>query len=412
MSEFIRQSLARIGAKSKSAFAVLFVTVFLDFLGFSIVLPYLFFYAQSLGATPLVYGLLVTSYAFAQFVCAPILGRLSDRYGRRRILLFSLLGSSISYFGFGIAGTIWLLFLFRILAGSMSATAPIAQAYVADTTSEGNERLKYMGLLSAAFGIGFIIGPALGGILSNAFGYSIPSFLAAGLALTNLTLAYFRLPESPASQEETLQNKRRLGLKVTIGLFKSQRNVLGLILILNFITVFAFEFLDISMSPWLQREFNYGPFEVGLIFFYIGIVLVLTQVVLLPRLSVRRPPASLAMIGIAALSLGYFGMGISSNVILAMSFGAVLSVGYGLIGPAIATLISLNAPPHLQGSTLGVGQSLSSLASVLAPSAAAGVFVFGSSIGVNGLGIVVAAGINALAIPFLFVARKNGCSGA
>jgi DHA1 family tetracycline resistance protein-like MFS transporter len=149
-------------------FTVLFITVFLDLLGFTIVIPYLYFYAQSLGASEFTFGLLLTSYSLMQFIFTPIWGRLSDRYGRRPILLISLFGSGISLFMFGLASSIWLLFASRIVAGIMGSTINVAQAYVTDITAP-DARMKSLGLLGAAFGLGFVLGPAIGGTLSGLY---------------------------------------------------------------------------------------------------------------------------------------------------------------------------------------------------------------------------------------------------
>jgi DHA1 family tetracycline resistance protein-like MFS transporter len=179
---------------SKPALAVLFSVVFLDNLGFAIVVPYLYFYVLSLGGSAFLYGVLLASYSLMSFIFTPIIARLSDRYGRRKILLIALAISSLSYFIFGSAQLIWLLFLGRMLSGTTGATVPVAQAYVADVTIE-KYRLRYLGLLGASAAIAFILGPAIGGTLSALFGYSVPSFLASALAFANLVSAYFLLPE-------------------------------------------------------------------------------------------------------------------------------------------------------------------------------------------------------------------------
>jgi len=395
----------------RSAFAILFTTVFLDFLGFTIVLPYLFFYAQSLGGTPLEYGLLVTSYAIAQFAFTPLLGRFSDRYGRRRILLVSLLGSGISYFVFGIGGSILLLFVARFVGGAMGATVPVAQAYVADITGgeRKEERLRYMGLLSAAFGLGFIIGPAVGGILSSAYGYAVPSFVASALALSNLAVTYFRLPESRPTagmgKRDEKGSTREPGTSWLTGL--TARGTLGILFLLYFTTVLAFEFLDVTLAPWLQEAFRYGSLQVGLIFLYVGVILVVTQALLLPRFSKRLSPASLALIGLLIASASYLGLGVAQDVTAALAIGAVFSFGYALVAPSLNTVLSLSAGNDAQGSVMGVGQSLGSLAGVLAPALAAAMFSFGSSVGIDGLAFIVAAGVNTLGIPLLLASSPS-----
>ncbi len=390
---------------SRSAFGVLFTTVFLDFLGFAIVLPYLFFLAQSFGATPFTYGLLVASYSLMQFVFTPILGQLSDRYGRRRIILLSLFGAGLSYFLFGIASALWLLFAARIIAGATESTLSVAQAYVADVTTK-EDRLKYMGLLGAGVGLGLIFGPALGGTLSSLYGYAVPSFIASALAFSNLAAAFFRLPEP---SRDRVARSKRLGFSSFKNAFG--RKELSLLLSLYFAAILAFVFESVTATPWLQAMFGYGPFQTGLVFFYIGIVYALTQAVLIPKLSKRYTTASLALMGLLAISIGYAILGSFPSVAVLLLMGGLLSFGDGLMNATLNTLISLNAEAESQGSTLGVAQSLNGLAQTIAPGIATLIFTLGTSIGLNGLAFISAAIINSIALPLLFVFRTRRYPG-
>jgi len=234
---------------SKSALSVLFSVVFLDNLGYAIVLPYLFFYAQSLGATAFVYGVLLASYSLMSFVFTPIVSRLSDRFGRRKILLAALAVSSFSYFVFGVSQVLWLLFASRMLAGTTAATVPVAQAYVADVTDQKN-RLKYLGLLGAAAGIAFILGPAIGGILGGFFGFAIPSFLASGLAFTNLVSTYLLLPETPCNP--SANPKQASAMDTLVNLLRKRE--ISLLLPIYFMFFLAFIFLP--------RFFRFGLIEI------------------------------------------------------------------------------------------------------------------------------------------------------
>jgi len=172
----------------------LFLIVFIDLLGFSLILPLLPFYAETFSATPFQIGLLVASYAAAQLVGAPLLGRLSDRYSRRPVLLISLIGTFIGFLMLGFANSLWMLFASRLLDGFTGGNISVAQAYITDVTDESN-RAKGLGLLGAAFGLGFIIGPAVGGILS-VYGFALPAFVAAGFSLISILGVIFFLPES------------------------------------------------------------------------------------------------------------------------------------------------------------------------------------------------------------------------
>src|SRR5207248_9534386 len=180
----------------RSPLLVIFITVFIDLVGFGIVIPVLPFYAEGtkFGATPREVGLLFAAYSVMQLVFAPVLGRLSDKYGRRPVLLISLLGTSLGFLILGFATTLWMLFLGRIIDGISGGNISTAQAYIADVTTK-KDRAKGMGLIGAAFGLGFVFGPAIGGILSR-WGINVPFLFAGGLAFANAILLYFTLPET------------------------------------------------------------------------------------------------------------------------------------------------------------------------------------------------------------------------
>jgi DHA1 family tetracycline resistance protein-like MFS transporter len=179
----------------KHPLLTIFIVVFIDLLGFGLILPLLPYYAETFDASSTVVGLLVASYSAAQLVGAPLLGRLSDRLGRRPILLVSILGTGLGFVLLGIANTLWLLFASRLLDGLTGGNVSVARAYITDVTDEEN-RARGMGLIGAAFGLGFVIGPAMGGLLSTGERYALPAFVAAGLSLFNLLAVYVWLPES------------------------------------------------------------------------------------------------------------------------------------------------------------------------------------------------------------------------
>lgn len=386
---------------SRSILTILFMTVFLDFLGFSIVLPYLYFQAQSLGASELQYGLLLTSFSLMQLVFVPVLGRLSDRYGRRRILLVSLFGSGLTFVLTGLAGALWILFAARIVAGITDSTLSVAQAYVADVTAE-ESRLKEMGIMGAATALGFTVGPAVGGILSSLYGYAVPAFLAAGLAFANLVAAFVRLPESrPAATRRTSKSGMDF---LRTALAKPQ---LVQLIVAGFTANLAFTFLDVTMAPWLQITYGYGPLAIGLIFLYVSTVSVVTQAVVLPRLNKRFSPGTLLVAGLVAVSVSFAGFGIVQVEALALAMGAVLMFGFGLASPSLSHLISVNTDKEDQGGVLGVNQSISSLARVVAPSLAVSIFTFGITAGVIGTVFLVAAVINAVPLVLTVAGRRS-----
>ncbi len=386
-------------AVSKSALSALFFVVFLDNLGFAIVVPYLFFYVLTLGGSPFLYGILLASYSLMSFVFTPFLARLSDRYGRRKILLVGLAISSLSYFIFGSAHVIWLLFLGRMLSGTTAATVPVAQAYVADVTTP-NQRLRYLGLLGAAAGLAFIFGPAIGGTLSSLFGYAVPSFLASALAFSNLVLAFFRLPE-PASF-----NIKKTVISFSALLAVLRKRAIAQLLAVYFLFFVAFVFLQTALSPWLQRVFGFGTLQTGLIFFYVGAVSAFSQAILLPALSKKLDRLTLTLIGIAALTIGLFALSIFTDLPFVLAVAALISFGFGVQFVTINTLISLNTPKDAQGGALGVAWAIAGLAQTIAPVFATTAFTFGVSEGFNGLVFVVSALVSLATIPLVLNYKK------
>lgn len=354
----------------RSPLVVLFLTVFIDLLGFGIVLPLLPYYAESFGAGPLAVTLLSSCYSMMQFLFAPVWGRLSDRVGRRPVLILSLAGSSLSYLLFGLTGSLPMLFATRILAGICAANISTAQAYIADVTTP-ETRAKGMGMIGAAFGLGFIFGPAIGGTLSR-YGYSVPAFFAAGLSFFALTLALFRLPES-----------LRPGVVARGRMFEPRRlrtalryPGMGLLLVIFFCSVFAFANLEATFALFVEKasRFGYTARETGYLFAYMGVLMSLMQGGLIGRLARRFGERRLVVAGTLMLAAG---MGV---VPLAPGLGgllgalALLAFGVGMNTPSLSSLISRSAGADEQGSVLGVSQSVSSLARILGP--AWGGFVF------------------------------------
>jgi DHA1 family tetracycline resistance protein-like MFS transporter len=331
-----------------------------------------------------------------------VFGRLSDRVGRRKILLMSLFGSGVSFVLFGLANTLWLLFAARIAGGIMDSTFSVAQAYVADITT-GRDRLKQMGLMGAGIGLGFTVGPAIGGVLSTLYGYAAPSFLAAGLAFANFALAFVRLPESRPSAGP---GRKAAGFRAFLRTVAAREQLVYL-MVATFTGNFAFVFMDVTLAPWLQVGYGYGPLQAGLIFLYVSVVNVATQAAVLPRLSKRYSSASLLAIGLAVTTLSFLGFGLDGNMVFALAMGGLLMFGFGLVNPSLSHLISVNANEGDQGGVLGLSQSVGSLARVFAPSLAVSVFEFGVGSGFIGAAFLVAATINTIPLGII-VSRRRG----
>ncbi|MDQ1280512.1 MAG: transporter [Thermoproteota archaeon] len=366
------------------------------------VLPYLFYFVQALGADVFTYGLILTSYSLMQFISAPIIARLSDRYGRRRILLFALLVSGLSYFVLGTANALWLIFLARMLSGTTAATVPVAQAYVADVTNE-NERIKYLGRLGAVSGIAFVSGSAIGGTLSGLFGYALPSFMASTFAFTNLVSAYFKLPEPEHAGRDP--EKSAFTLKALRNLLKDRR--MKILFAASFLFTVAFMFLQVVFPPWLQTNFGFGSFETGLMFFYIGIVAAVTQGVFLPKLSAKRSPATLVSYGLVILAAGFVALAAVINLQSLLLISILIPLGFGILNTALNTLISLSVPTEAQGGSLGIANSLGGLAQTITPAFATILYAFGQSIGLNWFAFIISGAITLSIIPIIASLRKQ-----
>jgi MFS family permease len=339
------------------------LTVFIDLLGFGIIIPLLPFYAQHFGAAPTVIGLLSSSYSFMQFLFVPFWGRLSDRIGRRPIILMSVTGSFISYLIFGFADSLAILFISRMLAGFMGANISTAQAYIADTTSF-EQRAKYMGLIGAAFGVGFMLGPFIGGVMSN-INYGAPGFLASGLSLANAILAYFLLPESLKDRSKPVRKLSLLNITAIRAAF--QKRAIGNLVLIFFFYTFAFSILYVAFPLFSRERFKYNAAESGYFFAYVGLIGIIIQGGAIGRLAKKFGEKSLMTTGLVlllvALTFVPSSHGLSTLIILA----TLLASGSAFITPSLTSLISKYAGTGEQGGTLGVSQSFSSLGRVIGP---------------------------------------------
>jgi MFS transporter, DHA1 family, tetracycline resistance protein len=344
---------------------ILFFTVFLDLVGFGIVIPLLPLYAERFGASPMAVVWLVAIYSLMQFVFAPWWGQLSDRIGRRPVLLVGLFGSALSYLAFGLAGSLLVLFLARALAGFMGANIGVAQAYVADVTPP-EERARGMGMIGAAFGLGFIFGPAIGGGLAH-FGPSVPFLAAGALAFVNGLLALRWLPESRTVRGDAVRQQPGLGARLATLREFAASGTGGKLFTVFFLLTFAFAALEATFSLWADRRWQFTPSEVAYLFAYIGVLITVVQGVLVGPLVRRLGERRLAVLGAAALALGLFAIPAAPTLGWLAVALALLAFGQGTTMPAIASLISRAAPEGEQGRLLGVSQSLSALGRVLGP---------------------------------------------
>jgi multidrug resistance protein len=344
-----------------SPLLVIFLTVFIDLLGFGIIIPLLPFYAEHFGASALMVGLLSTSFSVAQFLFAPFWGRLSDRIGRRPVILLGLLGSAVSYALFAVATSLAALFVARTLAGVAGANIPTAQAFIADTTT-AETRARGMGIIGAAFGLGFIFGPAIGGFLSH-WGYAAPAWFASALSLANFGAALVLLPESrPAHAGDVSRPGRLEVIRRAV-----MRPNLPMVLLVYFLVLTSFASFEAMFALYSERRFGFTAATIGYMFAWVGVVLATVQGLLVGRV-VRRVGERVvipAAIMVLAAALGLVPLA-GSVPVLAAACG-LLAFGMGFNSPSLLSAISQLADPRDQGSTLGVSQSLGSLARIIGP---------------------------------------------
>ena len=343
-----------------SPLVVIFITVFIDLLGFGIIIPLLPFYAESFGASAFAIGLLGTSFSLMQFLFSPIWGRWSDRIGRKPIILVGLLGSCLSYVTMALAGSLALLFIARIVGGIAGANIPTAQAYIADVTTPEN-RDKGMGMVGAAFGLGFIFGPAIGGMLSR-FSPETPMWFAAALCLGNFIAAWFLLPES----------RRVNASSKTLGRLEAFRHAMRqptllLILSLYFLVTMAFSGFEATFALFSEARFGYTAASIGFLFAFIGLILSLIQGVLVGRVVKRIGERRLIPIAIFLIALSIGMIPFVWNVPTLLVALGFLAVGMGFNNPSLSSMVSKLSHEDDQGGVLGLASSIASLGRVVGP---------------------------------------------
>jgi multidrug resistance protein len=343
-----------------SPLGIVFTTVVIDLVGFGIVLPILPLWAEEFGASPVQIGLITASYAIAQLLFAPVWGRLSDRYGRRPIILLSLAGSAVSALMIGLAGTLVILFVARILQGVAGASYAAAQAYVADVTTK-QERARGMGMIGAAFGLGFILGPAFGAIFSTV-DERLPFFVAAALAALNWLIAYRRLPESRRPGAAAAPTPRLDVLRRSL----ASRELAPLVW-LSFIATFAFVGMESTFALFGEYRFYYSALEVGLLFAYIGVLAAVGQGLLVGRLVQRFGEWRVLVAGLVGTGAGLALTAAAHDLWLLLIGLAPLAVASGLVFATTTALISLAAHEREQGAVLGLTASVGSAARIAGP---------------------------------------------
>lgn len=359
----------------KNPLLAIFLIVLVDILGLTIILPLLPFYAEKYGGSPAVYGVLVTTYAFCQLISGPMLGRISDTTGRKPLLLVSQIGTFIGFIILAFANSLGLIFLSRIIDGMTAGNLSLAQAYISDVTEPEN-RAKAFGIIGISFGIGFLIGPALSGYLSQ-FGYQYPALAAAGLSFLSIMGTAFLLPPAPkhAATETTPRapgtiRENIFQWRIYIPFFKERE--IRRLLFEFFLFAFSFSMFISGMALFLERRFSlhghpFGVREVGYLFAYSGFLGILIQGGVLGRIVKRFGERKVLFTGFLCMGAGYGLLSLIHTIPLLLVVMIFSSFGSGVVRPAITSLITQTAGRHQQGVVLGLNQSLNSIAQIIAP---------------------------------------------
>jgi DHA1 family tetracycline resistance protein-like MFS transporter len=383
----------------KQLFSII-VVVFIDLLGFSLILPLLPYYAATFKASPFVAGLLVASYAVAQLIGAPLLGRLSDRYGRRPILLASVLGTFIGFLLLGFAKSLWMLFASRIVDGLTGGNLSIAQAYISDVTDPKN-RARGLGMIGAAFGLGFILGPAAGGLLSQ-WGYAVPAFAAAALSFGNLGLIYFWLTESLSPKQRRTRAQDKPAVTLAALLKALQRPFTGSLLITRFFFGVAFAIFQSIFSLYVLTRFGLSAVQTGYILAYIGVIAVITQGFLVGRLGGKVRDDVLIVACAALMAVSLLGWALVSSVPGLMFVLAPASFAGGMLNTLLSSTLTKSVDANEIGGILGLSASVESSTRIIAPIAGGALLQQLGAWGPGAFGAIVMAGVFVYALRTIF----------
>jgi MFS transporter, DHA1 family, tetracycline resistance protein len=349
-------------AKPRSPLFVLFLTVFIDLVGFGIVIPILPLYAEHFHASPIAIGWLTGIYSGMQIIFTPILGKLSDRYGRRPVLFVSIIGTALGFALMGMAHSLTLLFVARILAGITGGNISIPQAYIADVTAP-EKRSRAMGLIGAAFGLGFTFGPLIGGLMSR-ISYSAPFYFSAGLAVINAALVYLILPESLRREHRVRPHEKASIVEV----FRHGRGAMfGIIIATYFFLIVGFSVMTTLFALFTEKRFGYDAQANGYLFGFVGVVSVIVQGGLIGRLIKIFGEVTLARAGMILTALSLALLPMSGNLAFLLLVSAGLSAGSGFASPPLSGLASQMIESSWQGRALGLMQSAGSTARLLGP---------------------------------------------
>lgn len=367
-------------AENKKPLVVIFLTVFIYLMGFGIVIPIIPTLSTQMGASALETGLLMSVYSLMQFIFSPWWGRMSDKYGRRPILLICLFGEIFSYILFAQARSLEVLFLARLFSGFFGASISTASAYISDITPP-HERSKGMALIGAAFGLGFLFGPAIGGALTiwaeqlstdTFFRTSFSSYWVAGLCLITFIFAYFNLKETLQVGSKPAERKSRF--KEMMKFFKT--DTVGSLIFVFFLSSLAMSMMEATLVLFMKARFNWGLKEVSFGFAYVGVMIVFTQGFLVRRLIPKFGEKQVLRFGLIFMSMGLCLIPASQSLLVMAIAQTLLALGTGFVNPSALGSVSLLIDAQEQGAALGTTQGMASLGRIIGP--ALGGALFGS----------------------------------
>jgi MFS transporter, DHA1 family, tetracycline resistance protein len=350
-------------SNGRARLGIIFFTILINMVGFGVVIPVLPFYAERFGATPAQIGWLFGIFSLAQFLFAPLFGSLSDRFGRRPVLLVSTLGTAAGFAIMGAGQTLTMLFIGRLVDGISGGSIGTAQAYVADITTP-EDRPKAMGLLGAAFGLGFILGPALGGWAAASFGHSAPLFVAGGMALANAALIAFLLPESLPPEHRGKRDREPL----FPGLLRHVRRGPYLTSVATyFILITGFSVMTAVFALFVANRHQFDEKQTGYLFAYLGVIAVFIQGGLIGKTVKVFGEGRVAAAGAGLLAAGLFLAPLASGLAALLFYCALIAAGNSLLTPTLQGIASQCVDAEWQGRALGVLQSAGSLARWIGP---------------------------------------------
>ena len=356
----------------------LFLIVFSNLLGFGIIIPLLPYYAEHFGANPNEVTLLMASYSLMQLIFSPILGRISDIYGRKKILILCLIGSAISYFLLYFATSFGLVLFARSIAGLFASTTAIANAYVTETTSSAN-RSKGMGLIGAAFGLGLVFGPVIGGYFGGGdidnINYKMPFIFAIIVAIISFVLAHFILIEPKKRNKQFISINFLDSFKDLINLFKIP--ALLFLITVSFLVTFSFAGFETTFALWTERAMSWAPKQTGFAFTFTALLAALVQGVFIGKLTKSFGEIKLLITSCFLMLIGLFFITLSIQNLFYLTFSlGILGISVGLGNPSLNSLLSKNLSKNIIGASFGVIQSVGSLARILSPLVAGNLFYF------------------------------------